>query len=257
VNAFRRIGLGEQAGTGIGAIYSNWRLLKRVPPMIENDKARHSFCLTLLAEELISQEQLLFQAKLGVHLSEDEASLFAQVCREGAIWPLEAKAITGRSGAETDGLLQHLMVQQLIEQRKGQTQTQYVLAPHLRDVLKPKPEDSTIVVPETSLVTGKVGGHPKSLVTDQGKALTTLSETQRLIVQFCDSPRPISFIMKHIGVTNRTFFRRSHLEPLVRGGVLKSTFPEVHQHPKQAYVLTEAGFDLKKKLDAEETTQKG
>ena len=39
VNAFRRIGLSEQAGTGIRAIARNWRELGRAAPRIQNDKA--------------------------------------------------------------------------------------------------------------------------------------------------------------------------------------------------------------------------
>jgi ATP-dependent DNA helicase RecG len=249
VNAFRRIGLGEQAGTGIRAIYSNWRLLKRVPPIIENDKARHSFCLHLLVEEVVSEEQLLFQAKLGVHLTEDEAALFAQVCREGQIWPLEAKAITGRSGTETEAILNHLVVQRLIEPREGQREGHYILAAHLRETVKGKPEFTG--KEGLGLVSDQAGGQGVSLVTDQAQPLTTLTDSQRKIVQFCDNAKPIALIMRHLGVTNRTFFRRTHLDPLIKGGVLKPTIPDNPRHPKQAYVLTDAGLDLKKKFDAE------
>ena len=57
VAAFRRVGLSEQAGTGIGAIFSKWRQLGRVPPVVENDKTRKAFQLALLKEELLSEEQ--------------------------------------------------------------------------------------------------------------------------------------------------------------------------------------------------------
>lgn len=54
VTAFRRIGLSEQAGTGMRAIYRNWQSLGHVPPVIENDKARKAFELRLLRQELRS-----------------------------------------------------------------------------------------------------------------------------------------------------------------------------------------------------------
>ena len=56
VAALRRIGLSEQAGTGIRAIFGNWRRLGRVPPIIDNDKARKAFQLTLLKEEILSED---------------------------------------------------------------------------------------------------------------------------------------------------------------------------------------------------------
>ena len=65
VAAFRRIGLSEQAGTGIRSIFSSWQQLGHVPPVIGNDRARKAFEFTLLKEELLSREQLLLQASLG------------------------------------------------------------------------------------------------------------------------------------------------------------------------------------------------
>ena len=77
VAAFRRIGLSGQAGTGIRAISGKWQQLGHVPPIIDNDRARKAFELTLLKEELLSEEQVLFQAELGVHLDDAEARAFA------------------------------------------------------------------------------------------------------------------------------------------------------------------------------------
>ena len=255
VNAFRRIGLGEQAGTGMGAIFSNWRQLKRVPPMIENDKSGHSFSLHLLTEEIVSEEQLIFQARLGVHLTEDEAALFGQVWREGQLWPLEAKAVTGLSGIDTGAILNHLVVQRLIEQREGLQGRYYVLAPHIRETIRTMTQPTPAAKKEADLVSDQVGRKDVILVTDQPQPLTNLTDPQRRIVQFCDSAKPIALIMRHLGVSNRTFFRRAHLDPLVKSGVLKPTFPDSPHHPKQAYVLTDAGLDLKRKFDAEARVQ--
>ena len=95
VDAFRRIGLSEQAGTGIRAIFRNWRQLGHVPPIIENDRTRKAFQLTLLKEELLSEEQLLFQAKLGVHLDDAEARAFAFAWSP---WQVAPTRRTGRHG---------------------------------------------------------------------------------------------------------------------------------------------------------------
>ncbi len=263
VNAFRRIGIGEQAGTGMGAIYSNWRQLKRIPPIIENDKSGHSFCLHLLSDELVSEEQLLFQAQLGVHLTEDEAIIFSQILRQGQIWPLEARAIVGRSGAETRAILDHLMVQNLVEVCKGQHDNHFVLASHLRELLHAKPTQPGEKA-QKRLVSDQPAGKDARSVTDQPqsqdqkplvgkpKQLKRLSETQRKIIRFCDHPKPIALIMRYLDVSNRSFLRQTHLAPLLEAGVLRLTMPDNPHHPRQAYVLTDAGLDLKIKLDGEE-----
>ena len=49
--AFRGIGLAEQAGTGIRAIFRNWRGLGHVPPVIRSDAARNAFEFSLLTEK--------------------------------------------------------------------------------------------------------------------------------------------------------------------------------------------------------------
>ena len=51
--------------------------------------------------------------------------------------------------------------------------------------------------------------------------------------------------MTTLGVSGRWYFRKRHLDPLLRGGVLRMTHPDQPSHPDQAYVLTEAGLALK------------
>jgi ATP-dependent DNA helicase RecG len=47
VAAFRRIGLSDQAGTGMRSIFGNWRQMGFVPPRIVNDKAEKTFQIML------------------------------------------------------------------------------------------------------------------------------------------------------------------------------------------------------------------
>ena len=139
---------------------------------------------------------------------------------------------------------------ELIEPKAGQQQTHYVLAEHLREALASvvKLKNGKMDGNDISLVSDHAKGKRASLVSDPVKPLKEISETQWKIIQFSDSPHQIGLIMKHLGVTNRTFFRRTHLDPLLKGGILKMTYPDNPKHPKQAYVLTETGFDLRKRF---------
>ena len=131
VAALRRIGLSEQAGTGIRAIFGTWRRLGRVPPAVENDKARKAFQLTLLKESLLSDEQLKFQAGLGVRLDEAEARAFAFVHREGEASLMQLRAATGLSGSDAAAIAERLEIQRLVEPVGGAGR--YALAAHLRE----------------------------------------------------------------------------------------------------------------------------
>ena len=115
VAAFRRIGLSEQAGTGVRAIFQGWQRLGHVPPVIEDDNAKKTFELLLLREELVGGEQRLLQAQLGVKLGEPQARLFAFACRGRGASLADAKAVTGHPGPEARQVLDALAVQGLLE----------------------------------------------------------------------------------------------------------------------------------------------
>ena len=335
VSAFRRIGLSEQAGTGIRAIFDRWRGLGRVPPVVENDRTRKAFQLTLLKEELLSEEQRLFQASLGVRLDEAEARTFAFACREGRLRPRDVRAVTGLPGADVQAVLERLVAQALISRLEGAGVPVFAVAWHLagrigRDsvgpldlgtdqVRQPTPDLGTdqagrptpdlptgqvdpptpdlparqVAQPTSDLHTRKVCppapdlhtdqvGHPQeNLVTAQVEAdrpdlsgaqvhrpsadlptsqvgpptpdlptgqvdrLTELSATQRRIVELCDAPRSLAEIVDVLGFARRDYFKKRHLDPLIRAGVIAMTNPEKPRASNQRYVLTEAGTALK------------
>ena len=240
VTAFRRIGLSENAGWGLRDVFRNWQQLGNVPPRLTNDKRRKSFELILLKEEMLSEQQLLFQASLGVRLTDEQARAFAFVCREREVTLSQIKAVTGLSGPDAIALAEHLTTQLLF--KPVEPGRRYVLAEHLTE----HPALTDQVDTETEdLVTDQVDTETEDLVTDQAQRLQSLTEHQWKIVMFCDVPRSVAAMMDKFGLTHRTFFRRNHLEPLLRGGVLRMTHPDQTNHPDQAYVLTEDGVKLK------------
>ena len=265
VTAFRRIGLSEQAGTGMRAIFRNWQSLGHVPPVIENDKARKAFELRLLRQELLSDQQQEFQAQLGVQLADEQARVFAFACRNGRVSLTDAKAVTGRPGPEAREVLGGLVVEDLL--RPLDDGIQYGLAGHLRhrldaaglgqptsdqvtDRSRDMVSDHVGDVPERNMVTREnaitdhVGGAPKPhMVTDH--VIRKLTAQQRRIVAACDVPRSLPDLMERAGAKHRTHFRRTHLLPLVRAGIVTMTNPEKPRAVNQRYILTDAGVALR------------
>lgn len=277
VSAFRRIGLSEQAGTGMRAIFRNWRSLGNVPPVIRNDKAQHTFEIALMRDELLNEEQRLFQAGLGVRLNESQAALLALGRRQGRLSVTDAKAVTGRAGPEARELLNALVVQGLLQ--PPETGDVYRLAGHL---LGSEPGEvwgsgagSTAGAGSSSGDgdgagfgsdagssdgSGDGGGSSAEKVvagkdSDQGDqgdpnmasdhALVRLTSRQRAIVDACDVPRSLAELMERAGVSHRSHFRSKHLKPLLNAGVVRMTNPENPRAPNQKYVLTQAGVELK------------
>ncbi|MGO7417470.1 RNA-binding domain-containing protein [Rhizobium ruizarguesonis] len=250
VNAFRRVGLSDQGGTGVRAIFDGWRKLGYLPPEIENLRAEKSFRLRLRKEKLITEAQLLAQASLGVHLSEHEAVVFAFLLRDGQVDLADIKALTGLAGAQALDLAQRLTVQVLIEPL-GEAAHTWRLVPHLRARFVAGAAENT--VENQSLGTEMVGTGATDQVTEQvapdqaelDRSLDRLTEVQWRIVGYADVPRSLAELMAHAGYRQRPHFVTTHLEPLLTGGVLRPTIPDKPRSSRQRYVLTEAGIQLK------------
>ena len=248
VAAFRRIGLSEQAGTGIRAIFGIWRRLGHVPPIIDNDKTRKAFQLTLLQEELLSEEQLRSQASLGVHLTEEQARVFAFVCREGQITLQQVKAVTGLSTPSAAEITDRLVAQKLIEPIG--TGGCYALAEHLGERLG---RSDQVRSKQGDLSTAQVEPDSSDLSTAQVEPLAGLSAIQWKIIEFCDVPRRLAEITVALGVSSRGYFKKTHLDPLIRGRVVVMTNPDKPRASNQRYVVSDAGAKLKARRMNEDT----
>ena len=263
VSAFRRIGLSEQAGSGIRAIYADWRRRGRVPPRIEDDVSNYLFRLSLIAEPLLSERQLLFQASLGVNLSAAEADAFASLCEQQQVGRSELRAILGLPGAQVDAVLDHLVMQVLARRVEGPKGIVFELAEHLRERW-PLPgglatEALKSGAARTNLVTDQAPQAVTDLVSDQAHGLpdandsvllrphppiTALTDEQRKLLSACDTPRPQTELMELLNVVHRTHFRQFHLQPLLDAGLLQLQYPDSPRHPRQRYVLTSIGAQL-------------
>lgn len=257
VAAFRRIGLSEQAGTGVRAIFHNWQRLGHVPPEIRNDKTEKAFGLVLLDEPLLSEEQILFQAQLGAHLTDPQAKVLAYASRRGRVRLVHAKMVTGLPGPGAQAILDQLVIQVLLASGGSGKSTYYSLAEHLIGRFPSEVATDQAATTEPRLVTDQPAGDSAGPATGEdgtqqvsgralpASALKSLSETQWKIVLFCEAPRAMTDIMTHVGLTHRSFFKRQHLDPLIKGGVLQMKHPDNPNHPEQAYFLSETGVKLK------------
>lgn len=265
VALFRRIGLSDQAGSGVGAIYASWRQLGNLPPVIENDKAEKSFRLTLPKERLLTEAQLLAQARLGVRLSEHEADVFAYLTRKGQIDLTDVKALTGLSRADARQLVQRLTVQALLV-AEGETGNLFGLAEHLRARFMPATPDNAEKFEEnqSSGANSAAAGNTEQ-VTEQvapgqpghDRSLDRLTDVQWRIVGHAEVPRSLTELMAHTGYRQRQHFVTKHLEPLLTGGVVRLTIPDKPRSSQQRYVLTDAGVQLKQLHKQQGDAQQG
>lgn len=251
VTAFRKIGLSEHAGWGLREVFTSWQQLGNVPPLIHNDKSSKAFELTLPKELLLSEEQIIFQAQLGLHLESDAARLFAYICKEKTITVTDAKAVLAHSTAKSLTILQYLMDQVLIAEIEGGKQ--YTLADRLLAKFpSDQPTDQVTDQPTdqagTDLVTQPMDQPSSSLHQAMNPSKLALSEYHKKVLRLCETPQSSRNLMAELGMGHRPFFRKTVLKPLLIGNLIQPIHPDQPNHPKQAYALTEAGLRLLERI---------
>jgi len=240
VTAFRYIGFSENAGWGLRDIFRNWQQLGHVPPSITNHKGGKWFELILKKEELLSEQQILFQASLGVQLTNDQARVFAFACREKTITLPQIKAVTDLSGPDAVELANALVTKVLF--RVIEADRKYTLVEHLEDRFHQNDQDTDQPDTQTSdLGAQQVGAHKDNLVT---QPLTKLTDRQYRLLALCEVPQTLSNLLDAMGLSNRTYFKQKHINPLIKHGLLIMTKPDKPRAKDQKYVSTTEGLQI-------------
>ena len=235
IKAFRRIGLSDQAGTGIRAIYRNWHELGRVPPQIHNDKARKCFELTLFNKLLITEQMLKFQRSLGVALSAEQAEVLALAVEKERITLNDIRGLVGGTYMDAKSVANHLMGQQLLEMLDDNLfelpellKGQYRMIDSIKTQAGTKTPEVTTEV--TTEVTPQVTPQVEKLIANLAGEMTRAE------------------IMDAIALKDRMHFSHEYLQPVLDSGLIEMTIPDKPRSSKQKYRLTETGRALQAQL---------
>lgn len=234
VKAFRRIGLSDQAGTGIRAIFRNWHDLGRVPPQLKNDKARKEFELVLINLPLVTEAMRRFRQTIGVNLTREQADVLALALGRSAGERISLTDIRGLGVSTTQQAKQiaDILVRQQLLQPVGETLFEVQGA--LRRRFAQAAEQAPPQVPP----------HVAPQVTPQvtPQVLALLAKVAR------DMTR--QELMDALGLRDRKHFGDAYLQPALEAGLLEMTIPDKPQSSKQRYRLTEQGQAVLKEDEA-------
>jgi len=247
IKAFRRIGLSDQAGTGIRSIYRNWHELGRMPPQIRNDKARKQFELVLFNKLLITERTLKFQRSLGVTLSAEQAEVLALAVEQKRITLTDIRGLVGGTYREAKAAADYLVQQQLLEMLDD---TLFEIPDDLKNRYEKLSSVETLAGSTTPEVTPEVtsGGTKLGPSWDQVGTKLGLSPDQMKLLTNFEGPHSITELMEWVGRTNRTKFREEILNPLIETRLVEMTIPDKPRSSKQKYRLTETGRALRAQL---------
>ena len=221
VKAFRRIGLSDQAGTGIRAIFRNWHDLGRVPPQLKNDKARKEFELVLINKPLVSEAMQRFRRDIGVTLTREQADVLALALERpdgGRISLTDIRGLGVNTTQQAKQIGDFLVRQQLLLP-VGETLFE------VNDAVRQRFSRAG------AQVTPQVTPHVAPQVTPQVVALLKKVSGEMTRQELTDA----------LGLKDRKHFGDAYLQPALEAGLLEMTIPEKPQSSKQRYRLTDLG----------------
>ena len=72
------------------------------------------------------------------------------------------------------------------------------------------------------------------------------------MIVFCGEPHSFSEMLSHLGLADRTKFRRKYIHRLLQANIIELTIPDKPNSQHQKYRLTPKGLQLKKLLEKEQ-----
>lgn len=225
VKAFRRIGLSDQAGTGIRAIFRNWHDLGRVPPQLRNDKARKEFELVLLNSPLVTEAMQRFRQAIGVNLEREQADVLALALGQPEGERISLTDIRGLGISTTQQAKQiaDFLVRQQLLQPVGETLFEVPEALRRRFAQAAEQAAPQVTPHVTPQVTPQVSPQVLALL---AKVSGEMARQE---------------LMEALGLKDRKHFGDAYLQPALDAGVLEMTIPDKPQSSKQRYRLTALG----------------
>lgn len=231
VGAFRRIGMSDQAGSGIRAIFRNWHEIGNVPPLMENNKASKDFELVLRKELLINNIQKRFQSEIGAHLSAQDADVFAYACENKRISLLDVRKLTASTKAKAREIIDRLVIQVVLQPIDDNLY-------ELTETMQQRYGNFVEIGTKSELSPGQV----TEVVADEVTEVVT-DEVERLLFVIQDEMKRKE-IQDALGLKHEVHFREAYLIPSIEKGLLEMTIPDKPTSSKQKYRLTQKGEAL-------------
>lgn len=231
----RLIGYAEQVGTGMSTIVRTWRAVDRTPPVIVNDPGRKTYAITLSWVPALRISDATWRARIGATVSPDEARLLAWLREVGNAPRAAARLATGATARETRAMIEHLLVNRLIETADDEGEL-ICLAAHIREILDAEHVTPQVAPQVTPQVTPQVDPPVTPPVDPPVQALLVLLERE--------GPLGSKAIREALGLKDRTHVREAYVQTALDAGLVEMTRPKTPQSRLQQYRLTDAGRAL-------------
>ncbi|CZP19598.1 RNA-binding domain-containing protein [Legionella pneumophila] len=227
-------------------------------PILVSSRTGRRFKASFLLHQLMSEEHLTWlQQWRHLNLSDDEAKALIFVLEMEAIDNAALRTITDLGTLEASQLLGKLWQKYHLLEKAGSGRNTYYRATPLllqgsnREINKQDLAANTQELPRN---TRELASNAQELVSDTQELPQSLREAikqltpktrkpklQHIILQLCELRAWTAEALATLLNRKVEALRTSHLTPLRQKALIAYVYPEVVNHPNQAYVITEKG----------------
>ncbi|MBF2759269.1 MAG: putative DNA binding domain-containing protein [Ectothiorhodospiraceae bacterium AqS1] len=234
VDCFRRIGLSDQAGTGMGSIFHNWYALGYRHPSIDNNKQDKSFELVMEKTPFSSREARHLHAITGIDLTVEQSRLLSLACETNYLTTTDAAMAIGGQLNAARKVLDELVSMELLRKENDHV---HCLTESTRSLMDEAiPADSSLEepshIPDIEAETESDIPDISPAVSAMIELLSTEEKSREELMLALDFKHPASF-------------RKNYLQPGLSLGIIEMTIPEKPRSTRQKYRVTALGRKIR------------
>jgi ATP-dependent DNA helicase RecG len=261
---FHETNLAETKGSGIRIMRTSMEKFGMIPPTFESSREKNTFTIRLLLHHFLNDDDLLWLQKFNeFDLDDNKKRILIFVREVGAVDNLSARQINGTAKPATNADLKKMSNMRLLDQKGKNKFTYYVpgekliaLLPNKNDPkegfstppqkLSALPKGLNALPKELSALPKELSALPPNMQEQYAKIQARIdflpqrvNDKQVIAEIICDLctlyPMKLSELALFVHRTEKYIFR-SFVKPLLRDKQITYQYPEMINHPEQAYI---------------------
>ena len=243
---FHDTNLAETKGSGIRSMRGHMKEAGLMPPTFESNRSANQFTARLLLHHLLDQETIKWLACFSKYSLNNEQRLALVFIHEvGAIDNITYRQLNSDINNQKASMDLHSMCAMGFLEQKGQSRNTYYIAGALYEKISRANGEMCRADEEISRANGEISrveeeisrAFPEELI-ERCKSLRKWESSDKmesLIIDLCDfKPLNLNEIAELLNRKSSSV-RYQYINPLIKGGRLFYTIPEMRNHPNQKY----------------------
>ncbi len=238
----RMLGYGDNIGSGFPTIVDACKKENWQKPLLCESNELHTVELTISMKSIIAEECIQHLRNiLGEHvvrqLDSEEIFILSVAWMDGSVTNSVIQTLLDKNALQVGKLLYSLAERKLLTAQNKGRWTSYVLNRNLEENSRSNTQgvDTKKSRSKSQGVSTENSRSKTQGVSTKKSRSESRKEKQRLILNFCQTPRTLLEIAQELNVNDRYYMKRTYIDPLLSQGRL-SALQESKTAPTQKYI---------------------